>query len=395
MSQKLFEKMLTEAGVPTTEAEMEAQWKQINEDEGSLITNDSSWSPFWRLITAIVTAPCKMLVDLLIETALPNLFLKYAKGAWLDVYAWAVDLERKAASKALGVVTFTRETSAGELTIPAGTVIESPTLAGYIYRVLVTQDTTCPDGSLTFTAPVEAEQVGAAYNLGPGYYSILESPIPGVASVTNAADWLSTPGANEESNEELRLRCRNQFSAVGQLHHDAAYKVIIGGYTGIRLDYLYFEHDGPRGPGTANCFIMLDTGAPPQEFVDNINTYVRDSGNHGHGDDMICYPMPETAYDLGVIVYPKPNLSEEREEALQQDADDLIRCAFRENTDFDMTKTKPYSRFSFSQMDKELHANLTDLLSVEFDRATDIVSAMDLPVLGTLSVALPPDEEAA
>ena len=386
MSDELFENMLKEAGVPTTEAEMEAQWKQINEDEGSLITNDSNWSPFWRLITAIVTAPCKMLVALLIETALPNLFLKYAKGAWLDVYAWAVDLERKAASKALGFVTFTRETSAGELTIPAGTVIESPTLAGYIYRVLVTQDPTCPDGSLTFTAPVEAEQVGSAYNLGPGYYSILESPIPGIASVTNAADWLSTPGADEESNEELRLRCRNQFSAVGQLHHDAAYKVIIGGYTGIRLDYLYFEHDGPRGPGTANCFIMLDTGAPPQEFVDNINTYVRDSGNHGHGDDMICYPMPETEYDLSVTVYPLANLDADKTATLLQDVEDRIRCAFRENTDFTMNQTWPYARFSLSQLDKDLHANLPNLLSVEFDRTGDIVSAMDLPVLGTLTV---------
>jgi len=386
MSDELFENMLKEAGVPTTEEEMEATWKQINEEEGSLITNDSNWSPFWRLITAIVTAPCKMLVKLLIETALPNLFLKYASGAWLDVYAWAVDLERKAASKAKGVVTFTRETSAGELTIPAGTVIESPTLAGYIYRVLVTQDTTCQDGTLTFTAPVEAEQVGSAYNLGPGYYSILESPIPGVASVSNAADWLSTPGADEENNQELRLRCRNQFSAVGQLHHDAAYKVIIGQYTGIRLDFLYFEHDGPRGPGTANCFIMLGTGAPPQEFVDNINTYVRDSGNHGHGDDMICYPMPETGHDLSMTYFPIPNLSEERKEALEKNLEDMTRCAFRENTDFDVTQTKPHSRFSFSQLDHELHAKLPDLLSVEFDRTEDIISAMDLPVLGTLTI---------
>ncbi len=180
----------------------------------------------------------------------------------------------------------------------AGTVIESPTLNGYIYRVIVTKDTTCPDGTLTFDVPVEAEKTGAAYNLGPGYYSILAAPIPGIASVSNIADWLAVPGADEENNEELRLRCRNQFSAVGQLHHDAAYKVIIGSYTGIRLDYLRFEHDGPRGPGTANCFIFIDTGAPPQEFVDNINTYVRDSGNHGHGDDMICFPMPETPYNL-------------------------------------------------------------------------------------------------
>jgi uncharacterized phage protein gp47/JayE len=388
MSQELFEGMLKEAGVPTTEAEMEAQWKQINEDEGSLITNDSAWSPFWRLITAIVTEPCKQLVSLLVNTALPNLFLQYAGGTWLDVYAWGVDLTRKASTKAAGVVTVTRRTSAGELTIQAGAVIESPTLDGYIYRVVVTAATTCPDGTLTFTVPVEAEQVGAAYNLGPGYYSILAEPNPAVASVSNLSDWLVTPGSDEESDEELRLRARNQFSAVGQYHHDAAYTAIIAEYAGIRTDYLFFEHDGPRGPGTANCFIMLGTGAPPQEFVDNINVYVRDSGNHGHGDDMVCYPMPETQHDLGITVYPIPNLTEEEEAALLQDVEDRVRCAFRENTDFDMTQTWPWSRFSLSQLDKDLHAALPKLLSVEFDRTGDIVSEMELPVLGTLTVTL-------
>lgn len=388
MSDKLFEGMLKEAGVPVTEAEMEARWKAINEAEGSLITNDSAWSPFWRLITAIVTTPCKSLVSLLVQKALPNLFLQYASGTWLDVYAWGVDLTRKASAKAQGVATFTRAASAGALTIPAGTIIESPTLDGYIYRLVVDQDTVCPDGVLTFTAPVTAQQAGSAYNLGPGYYSILPSPIPGIASVTNGADWLTTPGADEETDEELRLRSRNQFSAVGQYHHDAAYKAIIAGYAGIRTDYLYFEHDGPRGPGTANCYIILDTGAPPQEFVDNINAYVRDSGNHGHGDDMICYPMPEEPNDLAVTVHPVPNLSEDRRAALVQDVEDMIRCAFRQNSDFSVSKTWPHSRFSFSRLDQDLHAALPDLLSVEFDRTEDIVSAMDLPVLGTLAVTL-------
>ena len=76
MSQELFEEMLVEAGVPITETEMAARWKQINEDEGSLITNDSAWSPFWKLITAIVTKPCKQLVSLLVNKALPNICLK-------------------------------------------------------------------------------------------------------------------------------------------------------------------------------------------------------------------------------------------------------------------------------------------------------------------------------
>lgn len=386
MSQELFEEMLVEAGVPITETEMAARWKQINEDEGSLITNDSAWSPFWKLITAIVTKPCKQLVSLLVNKALPNLFLKYATGTWLDVYAEGVDLTRKADAMAEGTLPFTRETSAGELTIPAGTIIESPTLDGYIYRVVVLQDTVCPDGTLAFTAQVEAEQAGSSYNLGPGYYSILAAPIPGIASVANAADWLTTPGADEETNEALRLRCRNQFSAVGQYHHDAAYKAVIAGYAGIRTDYLYFQHDAPRGPGSANCYIILETGAPPQEFVDNINTHVRDSGNHGHGDDMICYPMPETSYALGITVYPVDNLDADKLAALLLGVEDMIRCAFRENTAFTMNKTWPHSRFSLSQLDKDLHANLPDLLSVEFDRTTDLVSTMDLPILETLTV---------
>lgn len=49
---QLFETMLKEAGVPTTEAAMKAEWDAINAAEGSQITNNSAWSPFWRLISA-------------------------------------------------------------------------------------------------------------------------------------------------------------------------------------------------------------------------------------------------------------------------------------------------------------------------------------------------------
>lgn len=86
---QLFETMLKEAGVPTTEAAMKAEWDAINAAEGSQITNNSAWSPFWRLISAIVTAPALWLVRLLIRDALPNVFLKFASGSYLDVYAWA------------------------------------------------------------------------------------------------------------------------------------------------------------------------------------------------------------------------------------------------------------------------------------------------------------------
>jgi len=384
---ELFTGMLRESGMPVTSEEMQAEWEAINEDQDSLITNDSAWSPFWRLISAIVTKPAQWLVALLVTTVLPNTFLRYASGAWLDVYAWGVDVVRKTAAYALGTVTFTRASASGALVIPAGTVIESPALNGVVYHVLTTAEAVIPEGQLSAAVAVRAEQAGAAYNLGPGYYSILAKPVPGIMSVSNGADWLTSPGADVEDDEALRLRCRNQFAAVGQYHHDAAYKAIISEFSGLRVDYLFFEKDGPRGPGTSNCHIMVESGIPPQELIDAINAHVRESGNHGHGDDLQCMAITPMPVDLTVTVYPLVSAGAERREVLRQAVEDRVRSAWRENTDFDVARVMPLSRFSFSRLAKELHAELPDLRSVEFSRG-DIVAQLELPVLANLDVSL-------
>lgn len=398
----LFTQMVAESGMPTTAEEMTAAWAQCNTDAGSPFSNSSDFSPFWRLITAIVTTPCKWLLTLLVEHALPNVFLKYASGAWLDVYAWAVDVTRKAAVAAEGEILFSRNPgTAGEVTIPAGTVVASPDINGTTYRVFTLAEAAIAEREDSTLVDVQAEAVGEAYNLGPGYYSILPKPVPSVASATNAEDWLTTPGADEEQDDPLRLRCRNQFGAVGQYHHDAAYRAMIAAYAGLRVDYIFFEKDAPRGPGTANAYIMTESGVPPQELVDAINTYIRESGNHGHGDDMQCFPVATTSVDLRVTVYAPVGMDEDRAEALRLGVENRVRCAFRENTDFTVTRVLPLTRFSFSTLSQELHAQLPDLRSVEFRRPAgegegeegelmwvDIVPARTLPVLTSLEVTL-------
>ncbi|MBU1040281.1 MAG: baseplate J/gp47 family protein [Proteobacteria bacterium] len=387
IAKELFTTMLRESGMPVTQDEMQAEWDVINTAQGSLITNSSAWSPFWRLISAIVTAPALWLVSLLVGTALPNTFLRFASGAWLDIFAWGVDVLRKQATSAQGALRFTRSSAAGTITIPAGTVVESPELSGMTYAVATIAEAVIPEGQLSLDVPVQAEQPGVAYNLGPGYYSIMAKPVPGIVSVTNLADWLTSPGADVEDDEALRLRARNQFAAVGQYHHDAAYKALIAKYAGIRIDYLFFEKDGPRGPGTANCHIMIESGIPSQELIEAINAHILDSGNHGHGDDMLCMPIGALPVDLAVAVFPVTSASEERVTALLQAVEDRIRCAFRENTAFTVTRTLPLSRFSFSRLSEELHAGLPDLRSVEFGRE-DIVAYLQLPTLGDLSMTL-------
>ncbi|VFQ42385.1 baseplate J/gp47 family protein [Desulfoluna butyratoxydans] len=382
----VYEQMLVDAGIPVSQEAMETEWRAINAEEEVGIANDSEWAPFWRLITAIATKPAMWLVQLLATQVLPNFFLKDATGAWLELLAWAVDLERKKAATTRGFLVFTREAADGEVTVEAGILVATPPINTKIYRVRTTEEVTIPDGVISAQVPVEAEIPGTAHNLGPGYFTVLPEPVSGIAAVTNEAEWITIAGADAESDDSLRLRCRNQFSAVGQYHHDAAYRADISLFAGIQPDFVWFEHDAPRGPGSANAFVMIDSGQPSQSFVDGINTYIRDQGHHGHGDDMLCFPMPEKPAALVVTVYHDGVLSGERIAALKQAVSDRVRFAFRENQDFSkITRTMPFSRFSFSTLAYELHQQLPDLKSVSFSLG-DIVSAMEIPTLSSLTV---------
>jgi hypothetical protein len=105
-----------------------------------------------------------------------------------------------------------------------------------------------PDGRLQQSVKVQAQQVGSGYNLAPGYYAILPEPVTGIVQVVNTDGWMSAPGADPEPDEQLRLRTRNQFSAVNQWHTDAVYRAMIAAFPGVRPDGVYFRHDAPR-PG--------------------------------------------------------------------------------------------------------------------------------------------------
>lgn len=124
-------------------------------------------------------------------------------------------------------------------------------------------------------------------------------------------------------------------------------------------------------------------------IVEAVNDYVNTQGHHGHGDDMQCFAMPETRHDLAVTVYLSTlsNMTDEEAQTLKNGVENLIRCAFRENADYDVMKTWPYSRFSFSQLGREIHKQFTNTDSVEFS-LKDITSELSVPRLDSLTVEL-------
>ncbi|ELY5891068.1 baseplate J/gp47 family protein [Cronobacter sakazakii] len=383
-----FEEVVKASGMPTTKEALRERFNTIVQDEG-LITNTSSMSPFWRLITAIVTTPVLWLKDVLVGTVLANMFVATASGQLLRLLAWAVNVTAKPATAAEGVIRFFKTDAGAVVTVKAGTLIQTERINGTVYELATTADFTITGDTASALIPVKATATGGAYNLAPGYYRILPAAVAGISHVANEADWLTAPGADEESDDELRERCRNQFNLVGSYHTDAVYRSMIAGVAGLSIDRIFFEHEAPRGPGTANAYLLLDTGVTSEPFIQAVNDYITTQGHHGHGDDMQCFAMPETRHSLDVTVYVMSlaNLTDDEQNALRTGAENLIRCAFRENNDFDVKKTWPFSRFSFSNLGRELHRQFAAIDSLAFS-LTDIVSGLNVPRLESLTVSL-------
>ncbi len=385
-----FMALLAEAGVPTTEAAMEAELKKEVVATGSLITNDSDVSPFWRLVRGVVITPALWLIrTLLAGHVLPNTFAATATDAYLDLKAWDVDLTRKAAQKTRGLVNFVKANPSAAVTIPADIWVTTERINGTIYRLRPLQAVVSPAGEAVARVVCEAELAGAAWNLAPGYYNLLSEPVTGILSARNDdKEWITTQGSDVESNDALGLRIQNQFSAVGRYHIDAIYRSMLASVAGIRADHIFFEHDAPRGPGTANAYILLEVGATPASLINQLNDYVGRQGNHGHGDDLFVMSIPETQHSLTLALWPQANLSDEQKAALKAGAENLVRAAFRQSADFPaVTRTWPQSRFSLSQLGRELHSQFPQLQSLHFGES-DIVAGLAIPRLKTLEVTL-------
>ncbi|KGA38958.1 phage protein, partial [Pectobacterium odoriferum] len=183
--------------------------------------------------------------------------------------------------------------------------------------------------------------------------------------------------------------CRNQYNLVGNYHTDAIYRSMIAAVAGLSIDRIFFLHDAPRGAGTANAYLLLDSGVISAPFITAVNDYITTQGNHGHGDDMQCIAMPETRHDLTVTLYVNnlANVTDDELIALRNGCDNLVRCAFRENSEYDVKRTWPYDRFSFSNLGRELHREFALIDSLTFSLG-DIVSDLSVPRLSGLTVVI-------
>lgn len=156
------------------------------------------------------------------EHALAVAFLKNCVGEDADEKAAEEGLTRKAGTKAQGEATFTGE--AGKA-IPAGTLLS--TAGGLLFRTTAAA-AIGEDG--TATVPIEAEEIGDAYNILAGSLNTLPVAINGITSVTNTEGTLG--GAEEETDAELIARTllkKRTPATSGNEHHYLEWALAVDG----------------------------------------------------------------------------------------------------------------------------------------------------------------------
>ncbi|TMO02932.1 baseplate J/gp47 family protein [Pseudoalteromonas sp. S558] len=373
----IFKQELTNADIPVTNEELQALW-QKHVDQGEFtVSNTSTFSPFFRLQKSIMVEPAEQLINSLITHVMPNSFVMLAKDEWLEQHGQGRKTSKLPAVKARGVITFTRADTDTELTLPAGTVIESLPINGQVYRVFTLYDQVFAMGEATHNVPVQAQKTGQSYNLAAGYYVRVISDIENLTA-TNNIDWLTTAGQDIETDDNYRLRIRDAFSSLGSYHVDAVYRSIISTFTGISVDNIVFEKNAPRGPGSANAYVFLDVGDISPALLNQINNHIA-AGNHGSGDDLQVFAINKQPFDITANYQQHPNTQNR-----SADIEQFIRAAFRQNAAYkSVTKSTPNELFSFSQLATELHTQFSELKTIRFEN-DDINCELWLPAISSM-----------
>jgi uncharacterized phage protein gp47/JayE len=122
----------------------------------------------------------------------------------------------------------------------------------------------------------------------------------GVSGVTNAADWLESEGADEESDASLRrrytLEWRAQAGVTRAAYERAALSVV--GVAGVRV-----ADQHPRGEGTVDVIVIGEAGMPTEVLLQKVRAAL-DAAIVINHDLLVKAPVPvavDAACDLELV----------------------------------------------------------------------------------------------
>lgn len=221
-------------------------------------------------------------VHALVPTIAKGGFLDTSTGDWLTLYAKSqYNEERKAAVFTVDTIRLTCAVGSGPVNIAAGQLWATDA-TGLLFNNGAAG--IIPDGG-TLDLEFTAEQAGSKYNLARGAINKLVTSLPGV-TITNTT--LVTTGADVESDESLRSRCRLKWQALGGATAGAyAYWALSSNSAITKARVL---DNQPRGRGTVDVIVAGD-GALGADVVTAATDYI--AAKKPITDDVSTYAATE------------------------------------------------------------------------------------------------------
>ena len=265
-------------------------------------------------------------LDVIHKQAIP----RESSGEWLDVHAAQVDVTRKAATQARGMVLFRRGGATGNIRIPAGRIVRTlPDGRGVIYRYVTDDLAVLPEDADTVAVPCTAEEYGQGGNAAVGQICVLVTPVEGIGGVDNAADWLTDEGADEESDASLQRRYVLAWEAQAGVTR-AAYESAALSVPGAMDVYVADQH--PRGEGTVDVVVQGSAGLPTENLLAKVREALDDAIVINH-DLLVKAPGP-----VSVPVSMTLELISGDADAIRVQAENWVRSMFSYDADTDVPR---------------------------------------------------------
>jgi uncharacterized phage protein gp47/JayE len=154
-----------------------------------------------------------------VKAVVDALRINSATGEALDIKGEELGIFRLEATKAVGTVTFSRETAATkDYLIQQGTRVQTAGIDPITFET--TEAATLTSGTTAVDVPVRALEAGASGNVAPNTITQMVTRPAGVESVTNAN--ATTGGRDRETDEEYRARIK---STIGDIETASGYHI--------------------------------------------------------------------------------------------------------------------------------------------------------------------------
>ena len=203
-----------------------------------------------------------------------------ATSVGTDLDSWMADmsLTRLPAVPAVGLIVFSRYTTASTSLVPAGALVRT---ADGSLTFTVTADVSnsiwsvelngyaMASGVGAITVPIVAQIPGSAGNVLANTISMIATAIPGVDLVTNPA--ATQNGLDAESDAAFRLRFQNFLLSRSRATISAVEYAIASIRQG--LDFTVIENVDPSGASRAGSFVVTvddGSGSPPSSLLSSV-----------------------------------------------------------------------------------------------------------------------------